>query len=124
MVGLLLRLLELNRIFDEKCRLLFSILQSSESLETSGIINRAIFSPPLYKSESYYYRFQKSIYLNDGSGKRCNNCVKHLFKFSETSDAMHVESIEALAGNLKRREISAGWNGARRLYGCDRMFTY
>ena len=71
MVGLLLRLLELNRIFDEKCRLLFSILQSSESLETSGIINRAIFSPPLYKSESNYYRFQKSIYLNDGSGKRC-----------------------------------------------------
>lgn len=68
MVGLLLRLLELNRIFDEKCRLLFSILQSSESLETSGIINRAIFSPPLYKSESNYYRFQKSIYLNDGSG--------------------------------------------------------
>lgn len=44
MVGLLLRLLELNRIFDEKCRLLFSILQSSGSLETSGIINRAIFS--------------------------------------------------------------------------------
>lgn len=44
MVGLLLRLLELNRIFNEKCRLLFSILQSSETLETSGIINRAIFS--------------------------------------------------------------------------------